>query len=280
MFLEEYDKLTTNKCTISKLGEIFSFYYADTNDVQILARDCIELDIRSAFPTICRLMFGEDHAFVKNIFNIDSKFERNKFISITLTKQSKIDDRRYLEELNNYCKMFIFGKVFNNYDNINILEFKKDGMLFNGELSEPKYIKEIETYFEKNKVNFNKMQLQMYMRFNKTSIYQYKETNNNDIVIKGKFKDCPEFLYKEVFPALFKDGTVNKISIKKYYNRKYFEILKQNHLIDKIKYYYGFGENQFLDLTGKLNKSINEIDPNQVLIQFLYPILSLLRSER
>lgn len=278
MFLEEYTKLT-DKCEISKLTEIFNFYYADTNDVQVLARDCIELDIRSAFPTICRLMFGEDNAFVKQIFNITSKFERNKFIAIQLTKQTKLDNRRYLEELNSYCKLFIFGKVFNNYGDISILEYKKDGILFNGEINdEPQYGK-IEKSFEEKGVTFNKLFVRMYLRFNKTSIYQY----DNDTMVKGHFKNCPEFLHTEVFPSLFKDGTINSDTVKKYYSKQYFEILKQNHLVNKIKYYYGFGEGKdikFLNSNGEFTTKIQEIDPNQILIKFLYPILSLIKSER
>jgi hypothetical protein len=278
VFLEEYTKLT-DKCEISKLTEIFNFYYADTNDVQVLARDCIELDIRSAFPTICRLMFGEDNAFVKQIFNITSKFERNKFIAIQLTKQTKLDNRRYLEELNSYCKLFIFGKVFNNYGDISILEYKKDGILFNGEINdEPQYGK-IEKSFEEKGVTFNKLFVRMYLRFNKTSIYQY----DNDTMVKGHFKNCPEFLHTEVFPSLFKDGTINSDTVKKYYSKQYFEILKQNHLVNKIKYYYGFGEGKdikFLNSNGEFTTKIQEIDPNQILIKFLYPILSLIKSER
>lgn len=276
MFLEEYTKLT-EKCAISKLGEKFTFYYADNNDVQVLARDCIELDIRSAFPTICKLMFGEDHAFVKKIFEIDNKFERNKFIAITLTAQSKIDNREYLKELNNYCKLIIFGKAFNNYNNISILEFKKDGLLFNGESIESQYGKVEETLEEKG-ITFNRMFVRMYLRFNKTSIYQY----DNDTVVKGKFKDCPQFLHDEVFPSLFKEGNINNIKkIKQVYSKKFFEILKHNHLIDKIRYYYGFSNNQFLvEGSTEFTKSINNINPNQVLIQFLYPIISLIKSER
>jgi hypothetical protein len=276
VFNDEYAKLT-DTCKISKLTEIFSFYYADTNDVQVLARECIELDIRSAFPTICRLMFGEDHAFVKKIFEIDNKFERNKFIAITLKKQGEIDNRKYLEELNSYCKLIIFGKVYNNYDNVEILEYKKDGLLFNGELRDVPHFKSVEDYLEKGQITFGKMFVRMYIRFNKTSIYQY----DNNTEIKGKFKECPLFIYEEVLPILLREEKLDGNKIKKIYTKEFFEILKQNTIMSKIKYYYGFGSEttQFLDLTGKLTKSVNQIDPNQVLIKFLYPIISLLRSE-
>jgi hypothetical protein len=280
MFLDEYSQLTS-KCPISKLGEIFSYYYADINDVHILARDCIELDIRSAFPTICKIMFGEDNAFVKKIFSIEDKFERNKFIAIKLKAKQERENHhtKYIEDLNNYCKQFTFGKVYNNYNDVNILEYKKDSLLFNGETSDPIF-QSVEDCLNDNNVEFRETKIDSYIRFEKTSIY----VNSKNIIVKGKFKDCPEFIIDEVLPELlinnnlYNFNNLNKIKTK--YSNKYFEILKQNNLINKIKYYYSFGDNQFLDSNGKFTKSIRDIDPNQILIKFLYPIISLLRSER
>ncbi len=274
MFLEEYTKLT-EKCAISKLGEKFTFYYADNNDVQVLARDCIELDIRSAFPTICKLMFGEDDAFVKEIFKKETKIEKVIYIS---TNIKKIKREESLKTLNNYCKLFIFGKVFNDYDNITILEYKKDGILFNGELREESQIKNVEDLLNKHKIEFKQSSVETYFRFNMTSIYEYED---NKIEIKGILKDCPEFLIDEIFPNLL-SGEINNSIIKKVYSNKYYEILKQNGLRDKINYYYAFGENnnKFLNNNGKLEKiSLTNINPNQVLIHFLYPMIGLLRNE-
>ena len=280
MFLDEYN-LLTSKCPISKLGEIFSYYYADINDVHILARDCIELDIRSAFPTICKIMFGEDNAFVKRIFSIEDKFERNKFIAIKLkAKQERENNKtKYIEELNNYCKQFTFGKVYNNYNDVNILEYKKDSLLFNGEIRDSPIFQYIEECINDNNVEFRESKVNIYIRFEKTSIYNY----DNEIVVKGKFKDCPQFILEEVLPNVLLNGEVynfnflNKVKTK--YSEKYFEILKQNNLINKIKYYFSFN-GQFLDKDGKFTKNINEICPSMVLIKFLYPIISLLRSEK
>ena len=274
MFLEDYSKLT-DKCKISKLGEPFSFYHADSNDVQVLARDCIELDIRSAFPTICKLMFGEDDAFVKEIFKKETKIEKVIYIS---TNIKKIKREESLKTLNNYCKLFIFGKVFNDYDNITILEYKKDGILFNGELREESQIKNVEDLLNKHKIEFKQSSVETYFRFNMTSIYEYED---NKIEIKGILKDCPEFLIDEIFPNLL-SGEINNSIIKKVYSNKYYEILKQNGLRDKINYYYAFGENnnKFLNNNGKLEKiSLTNINPNQVLIHFLYPMIGLLRNE-
>ena len=75
MLLKEYDSLTNN-CKFSELGSVYTFYYADSNNIQLFAKDCIEIDIKSAFPTICKIMFGEDDEFVKNIFSRQNNIER------------------------------------------------------------------------------------------------------------------------------------------------------------------------------------------------------------
>ena len=264
MFLgQEYAKLTEN-CEISKLNnDKLVFYYADTNDVQILVRDVLELDIRSAFPTICKIMFGEEHAFVKQIFEQQNKFERNKFIAITLKREGIVDNREYIQELQNYCKMIIFAKVFNSYKDVNILEFKKDGIVFSGGILEDPIYSKIEKVLNDNGIMFGKTIIKHYIRFNRISIF---DTTNDGIIIKGT-NDYPVFIKEEVLPKLFINPNNFELlnNIKKYYSREFLEILKVNTLANKIKYYYGDG----FDIN---------TNPEEVLIGFLYPIISLLRN--
>jgi hypothetical protein len=270
MFLDEYSKLT-NECKISKLGETYFFYYADENNLNLLVNDCIEIDIRSAFPSICRILFGKENEIVKEIYKKETKLERNIFISTRLKDN--------IPELNDYCKYFIFLKIFNNYDNINILEYKKDSLLFSGEISvKPKY-DYIENYFEDQEIEFKLNNIKKYIRFSKTSVYQ----NDNIIDVKGKYKDPPVFLKTSITDIInenkiFDNDFLNNI-LKFYKNELYLDLFKFNHLIDKVKHHYTFGDNSFLDRFGKFSKNINDIDPTQVLFKFLYPILTLLKQK-
>ena len=66
--IELYTSLT-KYCPINTLGSPFSWYYADQGDSNILANNLIEMDVKSAFPNICRIKLGEAHPFVEAIYS-------------------------------------------------------------------------------------------------------------------------------------------------------------------------------------------------------------------
>ena len=68
---------------LSTIDKHITYYLADHGDQFISARRqktnyVVELDIKSAFPTICRNFFGEESEFVRKMDSIDEK--RGKLI--------------------------------------------------------------------------------------------------------------------------------------------------------------------------------------------------------
>jgi len=124
----------TVDCDIAQLGPPFSYYYADVLKSNLLAKDVFEVDVKSAFPTICKLYFGEEHPFVKSIFAIDSKLERNIFIATTLKQQAEQDGGHYLNELNLWSKILVLGYTYCRYEDVSIIQYVKDGVIIRGKL--------------------------------------------------------------------------------------------------------------------------------------------------
>ena len=85
--------------SIAQIGSPFLFYYSDDIDKDILIKDIFSIDIKSAFPTICKILFGDESEFVKKIYSFDKKLERNIFISTTLKQWSQITKVDYLSEV-------------------------------------------------------------------------------------------------------------------------------------------------------------------------------------
>jgi hypothetical protein len=271
--LDDYARLTKD-CAIGNIGEKFAYYYADDNQTQILAEDIIELDITSAFPTICKIIFGKDNDFVKRIFSLESKLERNIFIATTL-KQASTPNHNYISDLNMYSKVFCLGKIYNDWDNVNILEYKKDGAVFSGIPVDSKNIT-FSNYILDNDVKFHINDVIKYMRFNKTSIYEY----NNKIDVKGQLKSPPEYIVKELLPAIFSGDPRVLTYIYKIYSKTYMDILKKSGEFEKYKYYYVFDNGKTITQNGTLEKSIITSNPKWILRYFIYPILSLLRTSK
>lgn len=262
-------------CNIGQFGPPFAYYYNDEIESNILATSLIDIDVKSAFPTICKIIFGESHPFVKQIFNIENKLERNKFISITLTDQSKIDGKQYINELNIWSKILVFGYIYSRFDQVNILEYAKDGCLFSG--VQKQFINQNDKTFlefiKNNNVIYHEKGVDIYIRFNRTSIY----VKDSVLKLKGNYRNLPPFINSIILKFL--NGNIYESSlltiIKKIYNPTYFKILYKANAHDLIKSYYEF-ENSYLDINGKLS-SINNICVKSYLIFIVYPILSLMR---
>jgi hypothetical protein len=265
----------TKECNIRQLGPPFTYYYSEETKSNILAKNVIEIDVKSAFPTICKILFGENHTFVQNIFNIQDKLQRNIFISTTLTEQSKIDGQHYLNELNLWSKMLILSYAYSNYEEIHILEYVKDGILIKGEKKNNPSI-ELDTFIKKYQIEFHEKIKTYYIRFNKTSI-----SSDSKIKVKGQYHDPPEY-FKHILDSFLKGNIYDSEllnHIKRAYSSIYFNILLKSKLNDELKYYYEFQEKKYLDNRNRLTSNIFELYPKSYLFEFIYPLLSLLRTD-
>lgn len=282
--VQAYSDLTT-KCSINKLGENINYYQSDDLSSNILVRNCIEIDMISAFPNICRyLFFTIDPNFVIQLTEITDKLKRNIFLTNYLKDKGNKEGRNYLIELNNYAKMLTLGYIYNNYDNVNILEFKKDGALFVGELIHPKNPK-FNKFTKDYGFNFHLTAVKLYLRFNKTSIYKYPEKH----IVKGKYKDPPKFIQDHVLDILIDQEDIYSqklINIAKIYSLSYYKILRYSELYEDIRNNYAFAGNKYITTQNKLeqisiiHKNLDAIHPFLVLNQFIYPIISLFRLEK
>jgi len=269
----------TKECPISTLGPPFTYYHSDHINSNIMATDLIELDVKSAFPTICRLYFGNDHPFIQQLNRIENKLDKNIFISTTLKKQSEVDGKPYLNELNLWSKILILGYIYCKYDNVNILQYVKDGAILKGEIrnSITPTMDLFLQYIVDNKIIYHEIPIVLYMRFNKTTILKY--SLDSKISIKGKFKIFPKFINNTVLEEFFNGNIYDNnvlTNIKNKYNKLFFSILYNSQLKEDIDYYYLIN-NKYLNIKGDLD-ILENISPKMYLLQIIYPILSLLRN--
>ena len=273
-FFNIYKDITSECPFNTNPQEIYFYNEQEHLKNNLLVNQCIEIDISGAFPSLCSYIFGENAPFVKKIFEFDNKFERNKFIAIQLTYNNNLI-KDGLKLLNSYCKLIILGYIYNNFTNITIIEYKKDGAVFTGNLNYNKN-EEFNEFIEKQmKIQFHIDLIKTYVRFNKTSIFNYL---NKDLTIKGMYKDCPLYLQEiliSVFNGEIFEDKETLTEIKKIYSELYYIILYNGALHNDINYYYKFN-NKFMQLNGSLD--ITPTNPKYVLFNFLYPIITLIRS--
>jgi hypothetical protein len=269
-------KEITKECPFSN-DPTETFYYNEQDHLKnnLLVNQCIELDISSAFPTICAYVFGKDSPFVKKIYEFDNKFERNKFIAIQLTHNNNLI-KDGLKLLNSYCKIIILGYIYNNFSNITIIEYKKDGAVFTGTLNYNKN-DEFNNFIEiQMGIIFHIDLINQYIRFNRTSIYNYL---NKPLEIKGMYKDCPIYLKEIILPSIFNGEFFNNnelmTNLKKIYTELYYIILYNGELYQDINYYYKF-KNKFMQPNSSLD--IIQVNPKFILFNFLYPIITLIKA--
>jgi len=259
-----------------KLGSPFTYNLSDDVKTNILTRGAFEIDIKSAFPTICKLMYGENDSFVQNIYNIEDKIERNKYIAITLKQQGDKDGKQYLADLNLWSKILTMGYVYSRFKDIVVIQYIKDGVVFIG--THKNKIDNISNQFisfiKNNKIVFHERQIDTFIRFNKTSIV----THGKEISVKGDYKDLPPFIHQEILPSLLSGGIYDYPllnDVKKIYSKIYFQTLRGGSLVDEINHYYKIN-GQYLNSTGKYDSLLN-VEPRSYLRYIIYPILSLCR---
>lgn len=278
---------------ICKLDSKISWYLADQSKSTIYVdgfdKTILELDISSAYPNICRNIFGEESDFVKTIYSIESKLERNIFISKSLK------DTRHLRRFNYICKMIILIIVFEILKNedFDILELKKDGIILDLDynqyaiitniLSSDNYNNNILNYILKEcnfVIHLNKYN--KYIRISRTSFFI---DENNQMIIKGRFKHIPKILKNEINSILIDHNNYDKNNLnrlKRIFSRKYIKICYLNNLKEIIEDCYLCDNNKFLDEKEKYieynRENVLKIEPNIYLQLILFPIIKLNRD--
>jgi hypothetical protein len=269
-----YSQLTKN-CEICKIGDHVVYYKQKEINNPLACKNLIDLDIKSAFPTLCGVLFGKNSTFVKNIENKQTKLEKNIFISNTLKDLEKETGDNYLIQLNYLSKMIILGYIFNKYEEIDIIEYKKDGVLFSGNEVDEKNL-DFNFFLEENNIQFKKKEILKYLRFDNTSFYLDEK---KEMDVKGKYKEPPIHLNDSILKILNYE-TDNEFfkDLKKIYSKEYYTILFKTNSFSEIKYYYGFSKgNKFLNNELKFENLNFNINPRIILIQIIYPIVNLLR---
>ncbi len=239
----------------------------------------IDLDISSAFPTICNSLFNSNSQFIIKLNNLQDKKEKNIFIATNLKGEN-------LKQINKICKLIIIGIIFDTtnseeLEKINILELKKDGCLLTcskqtlDRLSSLNYSENIFTKFIiSNQFNFHIDHYAKYIRSSRTSFMLGKSLNIKDFIIKGQYKYVPLKLFEIIFNTML-TGKLNKEKINKIYSEQFFKIIQKNNLKNYLKEYYLTDDNRIIDHIGKYvkyNYNTN-VYPESYKKIFIYPTL-------
>lgn len=253
----------------AKLDSSHIFYLADsTKQFITVSRSAnnflFEIDIKSAFPTICKCLFGEKSDFVKGIYSLSDKKERNIFISTNLK------NTKYLKLLNIICKIIILGTTFESYSDLSLLELKKDGVLISCKDIDSNIKSKFIDFVINNGFEFHRKEYQKYIRCNRTTML----TDKNQLIIKGMYKHFPLKVKENIMDIL--SGNDNCLDYyQKIYSEKYFRIVKHNNLNEIINGYYLCENGRFLDQRGKYVKYSSKIDinPRLYLKTFIFPVV-------
>ena len=267
---------------IGKINSHIAWYLADSNDYFVTAKQkkntyIVDVDITSAFTTICNNLFPSDSEFVIKMNEIDDKKGRNIFIATTLKGD-------HLKILNYICKTIVFGIVFDtpneeDREYTSVLELKKDGILVSCNENTFRRLQNLGdfggNYTKKlieKKFQFHTTTYQKYVRSNRTSLF----LADNKLQIKGIYKYFPKQTRQLALDVLLEKG-INLKKLKEIYSDKIWNIIKQNALREMLENYYVCENDQVVDYTGRYVKlSINtEVDPRLYLKLFVFPSILL-----
>ena len=241
-----------------------TYYYADVMNSKVVAKNVYEVDIHSAFPTLCNIMFDKNSEFIKKLNTLDEKIKKNIHISTTLK------DTPYLKQLNYLSKMIISSCVMKANPENDIFELKKDGIVFLGDS-----IKNTDVYeYYTNKFGFviRETKYDVYIRYNRTSHY----VQNGNLIIKGVYKDRPKYIF-DVCQKIFTGDTINKQELNKIYSNDYYRIIKLNNLDELFYKYYACDGSKYLSSNYKYEKlkafrAINILPKNYIKL-FIFPLM-------
>jgi hypothetical protein len=283
-------KIPPQYLELSIVDKHITYYLADDGDQFVSAR-CdnnnviAELDIKSAFPTICRNLFGLESEFVQKMDDIKEKRGRLIYIATTLKEAGD-----YLAQLNIMCKAIVLGVIFELCENVIILELKKDGILFTCNNEDLEQIKDFLPIINSNrsinenkklsfinfligsKFNFHLTEYNTYYRTNKTSIFH--QSPDKDIDAKGKYKYMPKIM-KQLIKKILQYEKIDLEEIREIYSTPYFKICQKNGLHELLDNYYICDNECVLDPIGNYIKytfNLN-LDPTIYLRTFIFPPL-------
>jgi hypothetical protein len=273
-----------NYVELSKVGGPISWYMADSQNNIITSignnnNYIIDLDITSAFPTICNCLYDNNSEFIIQLNNIQDKKEKNIFIATTLKGEP-------LKQINRICKLVIIGIIFDSQDpeekeKIDIFELKKDGCILScsrktiDRLTSLSYQDSTFTQFVlQNNFSFHMDYFAKYVRSNRTSFMLGKSLELEDFIIKGQYKYVPRKLLNIIHQIIVTNRYDIEL-INKVYSDLYFKILQVNNIKEYLLDYYIVESNKIINFEGKfVSFNINtEVDPNLYKKIFIYPML-------
>lgn len=286
--INKYLELTKqHKCPVAELDGGLVYYYADKIGSNIyingeVSEKIIEIDVKSAFPTICKFLYGPNHWFVKKIYEFDNKFDRNKYIAVTLTHNKSPDLKYKINDLNIWSKVIVLTYCYSYLIDPFLLELKKDGIVVTCKEVNPETNDVLDLLYELG-FKFHSNFIDQYLRYHRTSIY----AQSKELTIKGTFKNPPNFVKSFLKQVLNNNNLVYNndflYNIKNIYSKLYFDILILKGLYTDIEDKYEFAPLKFINSEGKLQhlKSIYEckdvIVPEQYLYNVIYPVIALLK---
>jgi len=266
----------TERCSINKLGPPFTFYLSDQVQSNIYCKNVLSVDLKSAYPSICNIYFGKNSEFTKEVFSKPTKFEKNKFISVTLKEKSIKDGTDYLAEFVIIAKVIILGYIYSKFSNITIIEYIRDGAIIKYDYINSEFSSDQLRFLELiNSFNliFHEDLLDSYIRVNKTTFIKSEE----QLTLKGQYKECPKYILEVI--NSFLNGNIYDLqflkSVKTVYSELFSKIIIASGMVDEIEQFYSFN-GKFLDSSGKLSTH-KDFDSKAYLAYIIYPILSLLR---
>ena len=277
MINNDFFNLVLNKYSNIKVKKEYKIFYdltklvyykADEEQNLIHAENIREIDIQSAYVTICRIMFQDNKEFLDKLNELESnKLERNKFIAISLKGTPELQKIAYI------CKMIVSSIIMEINKEPIIFELKKDSVSFLGENQNLENSKLYQFYKDNYNFNFHINKYKQYVRYNKTS---YFLDYNDNLIIKGNYKIRPPILTNAAKNILMKHE-INFDLLNMIYSKQYFNILKQENLVNTFQKYY-VNDNKYLTNLFKYNHYIelgyiNNIFPKNYLKLFIYPLL-------
>lgn len=268
---------------VGKIGKNISWYLADTGhnfvtSIKTNNNYILELDIKSAFPTICTNLFGVDSEFVQKMNQIDEKLGKNIYIATTLKESG------HLHDLNNISKIAVIGILFDTKDEeereaIQLFELKKDGCTFScssATYDRLKSLNEQDSAYTKFLTEHNFVlhltEFNRYIRSHKTSLFLSDDLS--ELEIKGIYKHYPKEL-KSIAHSILKQEPIDTSYLLQIYSKMYWDILHQNNVTELLDKFYYCTNRKVLNSEGKfelITPSTN-VDPRLYLRLFIYPSL-------
>jgi hypothetical protein len=272
MFYEDLLKLyienIESNSNLAKIGSPITFYLADKLNSTVSytgnnKNKILEIDITSAFPTICNNLYKDNIEFLNKLNTITDKKQKNIFIATTL-------DNKQLKILNQICKLIITGLVFDqeNNNDIDILELKKDGCIIITDNDTYSRLLNLNTYKTKfnnflieNNFNFHINEYSKYIRSNRTTILLSDDLSN--LSIKGVYKHTP-IQVPEIMKNILLKNDQKIPDLNRIYSHKFFKIIQKNNLKTYLQNYYLCDKNKVISNDGKYVRFQydTQIDPN------------------